>query len=305
MADELSQHVPVLPQEVIELLAVQPGDLVMDCTVGLGGHARMLADSAGGTGRLIGMDVDEANLQLASQHLEGCECPYRLFQCNFGDFEQVLDEVGVPVLDVVFADLGVSSTQLDQAERGFSFQEDGPLDMRMDRRLPESASDLINRLSETDLANVIYQYGQERLSRRIARYIHQARHGRRITSTGQLAEIVARAARTKSASRGERIHPATRTFQALRIAVNDELGSLERLLEKVPRCLKPGGRIGVISFHSLEDGIVKRDFRQRKTDGIYTVLTKKPTVASGRERDHNPRSRSAKFRVAVRTAAPL
>ncbi len=305
MSDEKGQHVPVLPNEVKTLLKAESGDVVLDCTLGLGGHARMLAESVGSSGMLIGMDVDELNLQEAGERLKNCGCPYRLFRCNFSSFEEVLEEVGITGIDVILADLGVSSTQLDDGDRGFSFQSDGPLDMRLDDRLAESAADLINRLSESELADAIYQYGQERFSRRIARAIHHVRHRGRITTTGQLAEIVAKAMRVKPSSRSSKIHPATRTFQALRIAVNDELGALERLLAKAPRYLRTGGRIGVISFHSLEDGIVKRDFRQQKSDGFYTILTKKPVTGSEEEIAINPRCRSAKLRVAVRTDLPF
>ena len=305
MADDVSQHVAVLLEEVTALLAVTPGDIVLDCTVGHGGHARMLAESAGGRGLLIGTDVDEVNLRTASQRLEGSGCPYRLFRCNFSRFEEALEEARVDKVNVMLADLGVSSSQLADARRGFSFQLDGPLDMRLDDRLPETASDLVNRLSESELADLVFQYGQERFSRRIARAVHHARQQRRISTTAQLAAIVAAALRVDPASRSSKIHPATRTFQALRIAVNDELGALRRLLEKAPRFLRPGGRVGVIAFHSLEDGIVKEDFRRRKSDGIYTILTKKPVTARAKERQSNPRSRSAKLRAVVRTETPF
>lgn len=305
MADDVSQHVAVLLEEVTALLAVTPGDIVLDCTVGHGGHARMLAESAGGGGLLIGTDVDEVNLRTASQRLEGSGCPYRLFRCNFSRFEEALEEARVDKVNVMLADLGVSSSQLADAQRGFSFQLDGPLDMRLDDRLPETASDLVNRLSESELADLVFQYGQERFSRRIARAVHHARQQRRISTTAQLAAIVAAALRVDPASRSSKIHPATRTFQALRIAVNDELGVLRRFLEKAPRFLRPGGRVGVIAFHSLEDGIVKEDFRRRKSDGIYTILTKKPVTARAQERQSNPRSRSAKLRAAVRTETPF
>jgi 16S rRNA (cytosine1402-N4)-methyltransferase len=305
VANDFDQHVPVLCDQVAELLAVQPGEVVLDCTVGLGGHARMLAEPIGGEGLLIGTDVDESNLDLAARRLEGCGCPHRLFRCNFGEMDEALAAAAIDAVDVVLADIGVSSSQLADGRRGFSFQIEGPLDMRMDDRLPETASDLVNRLAESDLADLIYRYGQERYSRRIARAIHYARFRERISTTTRLAEVVAGALKVDPASRAAKIHPATRTFQALRIAVNDELGALQRLLEKAPRYLSPGGRIGVISFHSLEDGIVKEDFRRRKSDEIYTLLTKKPVTATVEEIKKNPRSRSAKFRVAVRTNKPI
>ena len=301
MADEGIQHVPVLVQEVKELLSVTAGDVVVDCTVGEGGHARMLTGPAGGRGLLIGMDVDEANLHTASQRLEGCGCPFRLFRCNFRSLEEVLAEARIEQVDVMLADLGVSSGQLSDAQRGLSFQSAGPLDMRLDDRLSQTASDLVNALSERELANLLYDYGQERFSRRIARRICRARRGGRLSTTAELAGIVAQALGQSSGSRASKIHPATRTFQALRIAVNDELNALRELLAAVPRLLRAGGRVGVISFHSLEDGIVKTDFRRRVGDGIYTIVTKKPVTAGAEERQENPRSRSAKLRVARRT----
>jgi 16S rRNA (cytosine1402-N4)-methyltransferase len=301
--DETREHEPVLQAEVAQHLAVKHGNIILDCTVGHAGHARMLAEAAGDTGLLIGTDVDEQNLQSASQRLEGCACRWRLFRSNFRDIDAVLAEAGVATVDVMLADLGVSSAQLADPARGISFQRDGPLDMRLDDRSSETAADLINRLGERDLADLIFQYGQERHSRRIARAIHLARRNRRITTTFELVDIIAHALRVNPASRASKIHPATRTFQALRIAVNDELGALEHLLSRAPDLLRAGGRIGVIAFHSLEDGIVKHDFRARKGDGIYQVLTKKPLVAGAEEVARNPRSRSAKLRVAVRLAS--
>ncbi len=301
MKDEGVQHVPVLPREVTELLSVRPGDVVLDCTIGLGGHARLLAEAAATEGLLIGLDVDEGNLQAAAQRLEGGGCPYRLFRCNYGRFEEALDEARIDAADVILADLGVSSNQVEDATRGLSFQTEGPLDMRMDDRLSVTAGDLVNRLPEAELADIIYKYGQERLSRRIARAIHRARHRGRITTTTELAQIVCKAVGADPRSRRAKIHPATRTFQALRIAVNDELSALGALLERAPRRLRAGGRIGVISFHSLEDGIVKEDFRRRASEGIYRIVTKKPVSPDAAERERNPRSRSAKLRVAERT----
>lgn len=294
------EHVPVLLEEVAQTLAVRSGEVILDCTVGLAGHARMLAEAAGESGLLIGMDVDESNLQSAAQRMEGCACRWRLFRSNFARGPDVLAEAGVPGVDVLFADLGVSSAQLADAQRGLSFQQDGPLDMRLDDRLPQTAADLVNSLGEQELADLLYKYGQERFSRRIARAVAYARRSRRIMTTRELVDVIARALRVNPEARAARIHPATRTFQALRIAVNDELGSLERLLEIAPEILRPGARIGIISFHSLEDAIVKRDFRARKSDGIYDILTKKPIAAGAQERERNPRSRSAKFRVARR-----
>jgi 16S rRNA (cytosine1402-N4)-methyltransferase len=283
------------------LLAVQPGDFVVDATVGAGGHAVLLGAAAGPGGTILGLDVDGAILPKARERL--AELPGRVIlqQRNFAELPEALGDLGVDLVDVILADLGVSSVQLGDASRGFSFLADGPLDMRMDPNLTGTAADLVNGLRESELADLIYQNGQEHLSRRIARRICAARHGGRITRTSQLAQVIASAVRVDPASRRSKIHPATRTFQALRIAVNDELGSLDRLLESAPRHLKPGGRIGVISFHSLEDGRVKTHFRQQRAAGIYDVSTKKPVIADQEEKKANPRSRSAKLRVAVRT----
>lgn len=290
----------MLPAEVTELLAVRPGDVVADVTLGLGGHARLFADAAGPGGRLIGLDVDPANLEQARRRLEGTACPFDLIHANFAELPSALASVGVSKVDVLFADLGVASTHLDQPERGFSFRHDGPLDMRMDPRLEVTAAELVNRLGEKELGDVIYLNAQEPASRRIARAIYEVRRRGRIVTTGQLAAVVCAAVGVDPDSRKSKIHPATRTFQALRIAVNDEMRCLERLLEIAPDILRPGGRFGVIAFHSIEDKPVKLDFRRRKSEGLYDILTKHPVTATERERDANPRSRSAKLRVAVR-----
>jgi 16S rRNA (cytosine1402-N4)-methyltransferase len=305
VAQEQAQHIPVLAREVARLLAIRPGERVLDATVGLGGHARMLAEAAGADGLLIGLDVDPVNLSRAAERLEGCGCPYRLLHSNFRQIQQALAEVAVVKIDVVLADLGLSSNQLANEQRGFSFQTDAPLDMRIDDRLADTAANLVNRLSESELADLFYHNAEERGSRRIAAAICRARRAVRITHTMQLANIVARALGVDPSSRKAKIHPATRTFQALRIAVNDELGALRDLLERAPRCLQPGGRLGVISFHSLEDRLVKQDFLRRQREGVYDVVTRKPVTAGAEELRCNARSRSAKLRVAVRTNAEL
>ncbi|GJM26399.1 MAG: ribosomal RNA small subunit methyltransferase H [Phycisphaerae bacterium] len=305
MVDEVEQHLAVLPDEVGSMLAVEPGACVVDCTLGLAGHAQMLAKAVGPDGMVIGLDVDANNLAIASQRMEESGCPHRLVRSNFEELDVVLKDLGIGGVDAILADLGVSSNQISEPRFGLSFQVDAPLDMRLDDRLKDSASDLVNRLGETELANLIYEFGQERASRRIAKVICRERRSSRIVTTGRLVELIGRALRVNPNSRRSKIHPATRTFQALRIAVNDELGALKRLLEIAPSVLNEGGRVGIISFHSLEDGIVKRNFRAHRTDGIYDILTKKPLVAGVDERRANPRSRSAKFRVAQRTAKPL
>jgi 16S rRNA (cytosine1402-N4)-methyltransferase len=294
-------HVPVLADAVVELLAPERGGLMVDCTVGLGGHARMLLERAPETARLIGIDVDEANLQQAREHLAGFGDRVRLFQANFSQLMTVLDEAGEAPADAVLADLGVASTQLDDARRGLSFQEEGPLDMRLDPRLDETAEGLINRLDERELADLIYEYGQERYSRRVARAIAQQRKKDRIATTRQLAEIVQRALPRPARSTRRGVHPATRTFQALRIAVNDELGVLQTLLDSLPAALAPGGRAAIISFHSLEDRPVKHTFNRLAKEGYVRVLTKKPIGPEPDEVARNPRSRSAKLRAIERT----
>ncbi len=298
--DSAVGHTPVLVGEVCELLDVKPGDVVLDATVGGGGHARRFAQACGPSGWLIGLDVDPANLALARKNLANCPCRMDLLQANFADLRTLLDSLGVKRVNVLFADLGVSSTQLDQPDRGFSFQREGPLDMRMDPRLEVTAADLVNRLKERELSDLIYFNAQDRASRRIAKRICAARRDKRITTTGRLARIVADALGVDPDSRKQKIHPATRTFLALRMAVNEETGCLAELLATAPAVLDPGGRFGVIAFHSVEDKPVKLDFRRRKNERIYTIVTKKPLVAGSDERRANPRSRSAKLRVAVR-----
>lgn len=305
MTDSREEHTPVLPAEVLQLLSPCPGDVVVDATVGAGGHAGLMAGRIGSEGVLCGLDVDSEALRITGEWLGNCDCRTLLYQASFAELETVLGEAGIAQVDVLLADLGVSSMQLADPQRGFSFNIDGPLDMRMDQRLEERAVDLVNRLGEQDLANLIYEYAQERLSRRIAKRICLARRDGRITTSARLAELVCQAVGAHPHARRSKIHPATRTFQALRIAVNDELTALARLLEQAPQYLKPGGRIGIISFHSLEDGMVKRDFRRRKDEGTYEIMTKRPVVAGEEEREANPRARSAKLRVARRTESEI
>ncbi|UCE61261.1 MAG: 16S rRNA (cytosine(1402)-N(4))-methyltransferase RsmH [Phycisphaerales bacterium] len=293
-------HTPVLARQVCELFEVRPGETVLDCTVGLGGHACLFAEALADTGTLIGIDVDPESLDVARERLSQAGCRVELLQANFAEVREVLESVDVSRVDVVFADLGVSSPQLDMPARGFSFQRDGPLDMRMDPRLTVTAADLVNRLKERELSDVLYYNAQEMASRRISRQICQVRREGRITTTARLAKVVADALKVDPESRKSKIHPATRTFQALRMEVNSEIQRLEQLLAVAPDVLNPQGRIGVIAFHSVEDKPVKMDFRRRKAEGVYSILTKKPVVADTDERRSNPRSRSAKLRVAVR-----
>ncbi len=297
---EASHHVPVLLKEAIDFLNVRRGGTYIDATVGLGGHSYEIAKRLGAPGHLIGLDKDPAALsvaerKLAQANLTGEDFPkVTLLQCSFAE---VGDRFGKNFADGILADIGVSSLQLQDAARGFSFQAEGPLDMRMDPRSERTAEQVVNHLDERELADVIYEFGEERRSRRIARAIVRSRP---IRSTAHLADVISAAARPMN-SEQRRIHPATRTFQALRIFVNRELDDLKALLEAAPRILKPGGRVVMISFHSLEDRIVKDAFREGGIKYKYfRVLTKKPVTASEEEQDRNLRARSAKLRAAER-----
>lgn len=300
------EHEPVLCDEVSTYVAPRPGETVVDVTVGHGGHARLLVDAIGARGRFIGLDVDPGNLERARSRVltggSGSRPHIDLFRANFRELPAILAGLGLAQADVIFADLGVSTDQLLDPSRGLTFTEDGPLDMRLDDRIPGTASDLVNAMTESELSDLIYYNSQERFSRRIARRICEARRNGRIRTTQQLVRIVCSAVGASPASRREKIHPATRTFLALRMAVNDEVGNLKALLEAAPRLLAPGGRVGVISFHSGEDRIVKQDFLDRKRAALYEIETKKPVRPSNDETQRNPRSRSAKLRVARRTS---
>ena len=298
-------HLPVLVEPVLELLDPRPGQCLVDCTIGPGGHAKILAERLGSEGRLIGIDLDEGNVVLARKGLADAPAQCQVLQGNFAELDAILRGCEVARVDRILADLGLSSNQLDDPARGFSFLGDGSLDMRMDRREALSAVEVVNRSTERELADLIYQNSQERFSRRIAKRICQARRAGRIRSTRRLAEVVASAVQVDPGSRKSKIHPATRTFLALRIAVNGELENLRSLLREAPKWLAQGGRIGVISFHSVEDREVKLDFKRRAQQGLYSIVTKRPVIAGPAERADNPRSRSAKLRVAERTDRPL
>ena len=298
--NEPGGHTPVLAREVHDLLRIRRGEVVVDATIGVGGHARRFADVLGPEGTLIGFDVDPATLDMAAKTLTGVSCRMELVHANFSELCEKLEALGIARVDVLFVDLGVSSTQLDDPMRGFSFQRDGPLDMRMDPRLTVTAADLVNRLKERELADVLYHNAQEFAARRIARRICADRREGRITTTARLARLVAGAVGVDPTSHKGKIHPATRTFMALRIAINDEIRCLETLLETAPKVLNPGGRIGVIAFHSGEDKPVKLSFRRFKNQQMYEIVTQKPVIADAEERRANPRARSAKLRVAIR-----
>jgi 16S rRNA (cytosine1402-N4)-methyltransferase len=298
MTKSNERHVPVLLKETIDLLRVRAGATIVDCTLGMAGHATAIALLLGAEGHLIGFDRDPEALELAKVNLDrvcselGSQAPKVNLICEA--FSSVAEHVQPASVDGLLADFGVSSLQLDEARRGFSFMADGPLDMRMDTRSGPTAAQVVNEENEHELANLIYEYGEERRSRRIARAIVR---GRPLTTTGELARIVASAARTM---KQERIHPATRTFQALRIFVNRELDEIRKLFEAAPKLLKPSGRVAVISFHSLEDRIAKDSLREGARQGIWEILTRKPVTAGEEEMDRNPRSRSAKLRAGER-----
>jgi 16S rRNA (cytosine1402-N4)-methyltransferase len=290
------RHVPVLLEEVLEYLNVRPGGVICDATLGLAGHSSEIAKRLGGKGKLIGFDRDPEAMEAAKVRLEevkaelGDGMPEVVLEPRaFSEASSVIEPGS---LDGLLADFGVSSLQLDEAHRGFSFRTDGPLDMRMDTRSGETAEQVVNQEDENELADLIYEFGEERRSRRIARAIVRARP---ITTTAELAQIVSAAA---PSMKGDKIHPATRTFQALRIRVNNELGEIQSLLKSAGSLLKPGGRLVLISFHSLEDRLVKDAFREAGRAKVFEVLTKKPVVAGDEEQMRNPRSRSAKMRAA-------
>ena len=291
-------HQPVLLRETLAILELRAGLVVVDGTVGAGGHSRAIAEAIGPTGRLVGLDRDSEILASARAALAegaaaaGAGVRFSLHHLPHSSMREALVGIGLDSCDRVLLDLGVSSLQLDRPERGFSFMADGPLDMRMDSSAPTTAADWIATVGEKELADTIFQLGDERYSRRIAASIVQARRRAPIVRTRQLAEIVVAA--MPGPARHGRIHPATRTFQAIRMAVNDELGELQRGLEAARSCLVPGGRLAVISFHSHEDRLVKHFLK-----GHFVVATKKPIEASAEEARQNPRSRSAKLRCGI------
>ena len=303
-------HIPVLGREVVEALAPRAGGIYLDATLGGGGHSAMLLAASGPDGRVIGFDRDRAAIAAASDRLATYGERFQAVNSNFADLAGGMAAAGITAIDGFVFDLGVSSHQLDTAERGFSFQQDAPLDMRMDRESGESAADLVNGLAHGELARIIREYGEERWAGRIASFICEARDKEPIVSTLQLAGII-RAAIPRRAQE-ERINPATRTFQALRIAVNDELGAIRQALPAAMELLRSGGCGAVISFHSLEDRIVKQLFREAARGCIcppdlpvccckrvaeFAVVTGRPIIAGPDETGTNPRARSAKLRV--------
>jgi 16S rRNA (cytosine1402-N4)-methyltransferase len=295
------EHAPVLPSEVVDLLRPRPGAILVDGTLGGGGHARLLLEKILPGGVLLGIDRDPEAVERVRREMADFGEAFRARCADFADLEQVLHEEKIERVDGILIDLGLSSLQLADPGRGFSFALDGPLDMRMDRRTGPTAADLLARLSEADIADLLWRYGEERASRRLARRIVERRRERPLRSTAELAALAAGAVPRRRPGR-RALHPATRLFQALRIAVNRELESLERALGAGPGLLAPGGRMAVISFHSLEDRAVKNRFRELAQAGGFARVTRKPVRASEAERMRNPRSRSARLRVLERTA---
>ncbi len=300
-------HEPVLLAETIDLLDPTPGDVAIDCTLGRGGHALAMAERLGPGGLLIGLDQDPDNLAYAEERLAGVPCRKHLVHANFSELTTLLRDAGVDGADCLLADLGVSTNQLLDGEHGLSFTDgDAPLDMRLDPRLRVSAADIVNRWDAKRIADTLFQYAQERLSRRIARKIIEARGRAPIRTVGELADLVRRCVprpKRGGGRRGHSIDPATRTFMALRMAVNGEPDALGKLLDALPIALNPGGRAAIISFHSGEDRLVKHRLRELDSFGTLDLLTKRPTVPGEAEERENPRSRSAKLRAARRPEA--
>jgi len=305
------EHVPVLLDEIIEILNPQPGEVFVDCTMGGGGHSKAIVSRILPGGKLIGIDQDINAVEAAKKNLKDFHDHIIFVHSNYERLNDIIIEYSPQGIDGILFDLGVSSHQLDEKERGFSYMQDAPLDMRMDKNAHFSAWDLINNFSEEEIAKIIWDYGEEKWAKRIARFIVKARENHSIDTTGELVEIIKAA--IPAGARKDGPHPAKRTFQAIRIAVNRELEVLENTLDTALNWLKKGGRMGVISFHSLEDRIVKEKFKYWAQDCIcppelpvcqcnkrsmIKILTRKPVTAGKRELENNPRSRSAKFRAA-------
>lgn len=291
--DVPSEHIPVLADTLLQQISLPKDAVMVDATIGHGGHAYLLAKKFDLHGHIIGFDVDSASIKAAEQRLEELSCKVTLIRDNFSNISFRLKEIGVSKADMILADLGWCSAQLTDHNRGMSYQENMPLDMRLDDRLETTAADIVNKADEQTLADIIHNYGEQRGARKIASLIVQQRAVSPIRTTGQLSNLIFRAV-------GGNISSKSRVFQALRIEVNKELEVLERLLDCLPELIKPQGFAAIISFHSLEDRIVKENFNKNKNNKIYEILTKKPLTACNREIRENPRSRSAKLRIAKR-----
>ncbi len=301
--DDHPPHKPVMLNEVISFIKPGKGDIIVDATIGAGGHSCEILKMIEPDGLLIGIDKDAEILKIAGRYLSKISDSYKLYQADYVDLDYILNKLEISKVQGILLDLGVSSLQLDSEERGFSFIREGPLDMRMDRSQGKTAEDLLKRLSEKEMADIFWRYGEEGRSRRIAKAIMQERkRGAEIKTTTQLSKIVEKALYTpRKYQKKRRIHPATRVFQALRIAVNDELKSLEHFLNNVCEFLASGSRIVVVSFHSLEDRLVKNAFRNGQAASSLEILTKKPLSPLDSEIRENVRARSAKLRAAERT----
>lgn len=292
--NDTAVHAAVMVDEAFEYLNLKKGAIVVDCTIGAAGHSKKILEKITTSGKLIGIDTDREILDIAEKRLENFKGSYILKETNFRDLDKALAELAISRIDAALFDLGVSSLQLNSRERGFSFNLEGPLDMRMGKGA-KTAYSIVNFLSRDELADIIFKFGEERYSRRIADAITKERRLKPIETTAQLKGIILRA--VPGNKKWQKIHPATRTFQALRIAVNDELSALEAGLRKAIKLLSPGGRLCVISFHSLEDRIVKNIFKEAQKEGAIRILTKKPVCPSRDEIMINPRARSAKLRA--------
>ncbi|MCK4909125.1 MAG: 16S rRNA (cytosine(1402)-N(4))-methyltransferase RsmH [Planctomycetes bacterium] len=291
-----NSHQSVLVKEIIELLNPRPGQIIVDATLGRGGHAAHFLPLITNSGQLVGIDWDPDNIKYCAEKFKDHESNTRLVCDNFIHLPDILQRLELPPVDAILLDLGISSVQLNDPDRGFSFQSDGPLDMRINHDQPLTAATVVNSYKESELQHILHTYGEERWSRRIARNIVRQRREKKIIRTNQLATLIRRSV----PPRRTRIHPATRSFQALRIEVNRELTNLEKFLSRAEDCLKPGGRLAVVSFHSLEDRLVKHNFQAKSRNNHFKIITKKPITPRDTEISVNPRARSAKLRVAER-----
>ncbi len=292
------EHIPVLAETLIEQINLPTDAVMVDATIGHGGHSFLFGRNLSKMGVIVGIDLDQDALRRAQTRLKELSCRIILIRANFSQIGEQLREQGIEKVDFILADLGLCSAQVADERFGLSFKTNMPLDMRIDKRLRSTAADIVNRENEKNLADLIYQFGQDRASRRIARFIVHERKKEPITTTGQLAEIICKALKKTGRSRKSRIHPATRTFQALRIAVNHELDNLQSLLSSSPALMNKNGMIAVISYHSLEDRLVKNDFKRNAEAGFYRIITKKPLTPGRGEIAKNRRARSAKLRIA-------
>jgi len=304
--DPSIEHIPVLADDLSKLISLPTDGQMVDATVGHGGHSFLFGKQLGPDGLILGLDVDKNCINRAQKRLGDLKCKVVLVRENFSKLTEVLDANGIDKVDFILADFGFCSGQLTDVTKGLSFQENMPLDMRLDSRIKKTAADVVNKQSQEALADLIYEYGEERASRRIARFIVQHRQSQPITTTAQLAAIVCRALNQPvRGRRPQKTHPATKTFQALRIAVNNEMSVIDDFLAAAPAVIKENGHLAVISFHSLEDRKVKLNFKENAAKGFYEILTKKPIKPSRDEIIANPRARSSKLRVARRLSVTV